>query len=157
GMKIRVVMSAAVATVALCLSMNGRAEVPLRADELPSDLQGVGINEQLNKQAPLDIAFKDENGNDVTLKDYLKPGRPIILTPVYYNCPNLCNLVLNGMVNGLNDVEWSAGKEFEIVSFSFNPNETPKLASAKKSAYMTQYRRESAKEGWHFLTGTQEN
>lgn len=130
---------------------------PLFPDELPKGLEGVGIIEKLNETAPLDIPLKDEQGNDVTLRDFLQPGRPVILTPVYYNCPMLCNLTLNGLVNGLNEVELSAGKEFTIVTFSFNHNEGPKLADVKKRAYLTQYKRETAKEGWRFLTGTEEN
>jgi protein SCO1 len=130
---------------------------PQMPDKLPKELEGVGIFEKLNETAPLDIPFKDENGKDVTLRDYLQPGKPIILTPVYYACPMLCNLTLNGMVNGLNEVDLSAGKDFTIVSFSFNPREEPKLAEVKKRAYLTQYKRDTAKDGWHFLTGTQEN
>ena len=69
----------------------------------------------------------------------------------------LCNLILNGLVDGLNKVEWSAGEEFEIVTFSFNPEEGHKLAEVKRRAYLTQYRRETAKQGWPFLTGSEEN
>lgn len=127
------------------------------SDELPRELEGVGVFEKLNETAPLDIPFKDENGKDVALRDYLQPGKPIILTPVYYQCPMLCNLTLNGLVNGLNDIDLSAGKDFTIVTFSFNHNEQPKLAEVKRRAYLTQYKRESAKDGWHFLTGTEEN
>jgi protein SCO1/2 len=141
-------------SLALALGLSGsqRAHAQLRANEVPPELKGVGITEHLGETVPLDIHFKDEQGNDVTLRDYLKPGRPVILTPVYYECPMLCNLTLNGLVDGLNDVELSAGRDFEIVSFSFNPKEQPKLAEVKKRAYLTQYHRESAKEGWHFLT-----
>lgn len=133
------------------------AEVPLLANELPPELQGVGIVERLDQTAPLDIPFKDESGKDVTLRDFLKPGRPIILTPVYYECPMLCNVTLNGLVEGMNGIEWSAGREFEIVTFSFNPKEGPQLADVKKRAYLTQYKRETAKQGWHFLTGAQQD
>jgi protein SCO1/2 len=131
-----------------------KSEPPVIADELPPELEGVGIVERLDQQAPLDLPFKDETGRNVTLRDFLKPGRPLILTPVYYRCPMLCNHLLNGLVNGLNEVEWSAGKEFSIVSFSINPNEGPEVADVKKRAYLTQYKRQSAKDGWHFLTGS---
>jgi protein SCO1/2 len=134
-----------------------RAEVPLIADKTPKDLEGVGITEHLNETIPLDLAFKDENGADVKLRDYFTPGKPVILTLNYYNCKMLCNLTLNGMVDGLNGVEWSAGKEFQIVTVSINPAERPELAHAKKSAYLTQYKRDSVKGGWHFLTGDQAN
>ncbi|MCI0364248.1 MAG: SCO family protein [Phycisphaerales bacterium] len=134
-----------------------RAEPPVTAADPPREFEGAGITEHLNEMAPLDVPFKDENGKDVTLRSYLKAGRPIIVTPVYYTCPGICNDVLNGLVNGLNDVEWSAGKEFEIVTFSIDPNDQPKLADLKKQAYLTQYRRPTAKDGWHFLTGTKES
>ena len=143
----------------LCVSLTARGQqpAPQMADELPRELEGVGIFEKLNETAPLDVPFKDENGKDVTLRDYLKPGQPIILTPVYYQCPMLCNLTLNGLVDGLNEVDLAAGKEFTIISFSFNPKEEPKLAEVKRRAYLTQYKRDTAKDGWHFLTGTEDN
>ena len=141
---------------AAALGAAARADVPLLADQLPKELQGVGIVERLDETVPLDLPFKDENGKDVTLREYLKAGQPIILTPVYFNCPMLCNLTLNGLVDGLNEIELSAGKDFQIISFSFNPKEGPQLAEVKKRAYLTQYKRETAKDGWHFLTGTQE-
>jgi protein SCO1/2 len=147
------------ALCALGVSCAAQAQLPppQMPDELPKELEGVGIFEKLNQTAPLDVPFKDENGKDVTIRDYLQPGKPVILTPVYYQCPMLCNYTLNGLVGGLNDVDLTAGKDFTIVTFSFNPAEQPKLAEVKKRAYLTQYRRETAKEGWHFLTGSEEH
>lgn len=129
------------------------AQVPLKADELPSELEGVGVTEHLGEIIPLELSFKDETGRDVTLNQLLAPGRPVILTLNYYRCPMLCTLTLNGMVDALNELEWSAGKEFDIITVSINPDEKPDLADVKKQAYLTQYKRESAKTGWHFLTG----
>src|SRR5882672_4200846 len=138
------------ALAACCFApLRSRAQVP--SQKPPKEFDGAGITEHLGETAPLDVRFKDETGKDVTLRDYLKPGRPIILTPIYIQCPMLCNLTLNGLVNGLNDVELSAGKDFEIVSFSFNHREGPELAEVKKRAYLTQYHRDSAQDGWHFL------
>ncbi len=155
GQLLRVVCGCA--AFSLCCFASAQAPPPIPPDEIPKGLEGVGIKENLGQVAPLDTPFLDENGKEVTLRGYLKPGRPIILTPVYYKCTMLCSPLLNGLVNGLNDVELSAGKEFEIVTFSFDPSEQPELAEVKKRAYLTQYTRESAKEGWHFLTGTEEN
>jgi protein SCO1/2 len=128
---------------------------PYSAESVPRELEGVGITEHLNQTIPLDLEFKNESGQPVKLGELLKPGRPAILTLNFFRCAMLCNLTLNGMVNALNDVEWSAGQEFDIITISFNPNEGPQLADVKKRAYLTQYRRETARDGWHFLTGDQ--
>ena len=123
--------------------------------QTPRELEGVDIVQKLGDKLPLDLRFTDEKGNIVTLGDYIDGDRPIILTPVYYNCPQLCTLVLNGLVDGLNQVELQPASDFEIVTFSFAPEETTELADRKKRAYLTQYRVEGAKDGWHFLTGDQ--
>src|SRR6185503_5120881 len=101
---------------------------------------------------PLDLVFRDENGSAVRLGDYF--GRkPVVLALVYYNCPMLCNQVLNGLTSALGVVSFDVGKEFEVVTVSFDPRETPQLASSKKETYIQWYKREGAAEGWHFLTG----
>lgn len=141
--------------VAALVSMPAFAQLPI--NKTPFQLAGVGIVERLNETIPLDIEFTDQNGKTVRLADYFNQGKPVILTPVFYECPMLCNLILNGLVDGLNDVEWSAGEEFEIVTFSFNPREVHKLAEAKRRAYFIQYRRETADQAWPFLTGSEEN
>lgn len=144
--------------VVLCaaaLMTTARGQSPV--DALPSDLEGVGVDEKLGERIPGDLVFTDETGAEVRLQDYFDAGKPIILTPVFYNCPQLCTLVLNGMVSGLNETKWSAGEEFEIVTFSFKTGESPELAHIKKKAYLTQYHRESAREGWHFLVGSDES
>jgi len=141
--------------VLLILPSNAIAQRP--SDAVPYELEGVGITERLNEKAPLDVTFTDDNGNTVRFGDYFKAGKPVILTLNYFRCPQLCDLTLNALVDGLQEVEWSAGKEFQIVTVSFNPSETTKLANTKKRAYLTEYTREGAKDGWHFLTGTQEN
>lgn len=147
----------AVTIAAAALGGSARGQSQYSADEKPAELEGVGIDEHLNQAIPLDLRFADESGKDVKLGDYFKPGKPVILTLNYFRCPMLCTLTLNGLVDGLNDVEWSAGQQFEIVTVSFNPAEGPELAHAKKEAYLTQYKRASAKDGWHFLTGDQAN
>jgi protein SCO1/2 len=128
----------------------GRAEPP------PKELEGVGVTEHLNAQIPLDLTFKDEDGRTVKLGDYFNRGRPVILTLNYYRCPMLCSLQLNGMVEGLKGLDWTPGKEFEIITVSFDPLETPELAKAKKRSYIGEYGRPGVSEGWHFLTGKKE-
>ncbi len=126
---------------------------------LPTALQTVGIDQKLGEQLPLDDQFKDENGNNVRLGDYFKKGRPVILALVYYECPMLCNQVLNGLSGSLKGINFDAGKEFEIIAISFDPRENDKtdLAKNKKANYVERYGRAGAEDGWHFLTGTQDS
>jgi protein SCO1/2 len=123
----------------------------------PKELEGVGITEHADAQLPLDAVFNDENGQPVRLGDFIGGDRPTILTLVYFNCPMLCTLVLNGLVDGMKDLQWSAGKEFQVVTVSFDPKENATLARQKKQNYLKMYGRAGADEGWHFLTGTEEN
>src|SRR5688500_8027067 len=124
------------------------------AHQLPTPLNRVDFKQRLNEQLPLDLPFKDENGTTVKLGDYF--GRkPVVLAFVYYECPMLCTQVLNGLESALRVLNESAGKEFDVVTVSFDPRETPVLASGKKMAYLDRYKRPDAERGWHFLTGTQ--
>lgn len=124
---------------------------------LPKVLDQVGIEQKLDAQIPLDTEFKDENGNIVKLGEYFKSGRPVILALVYYECPMLCNEVLNGLTGGLKGISFDAGKEFDVVAISFDAreNEKPNLAKNKKENYVNRYERPQTAAGWHFLTGTQ--
>jgi protein SCO1 len=122
----------------------------------PAGLDGVGITEHLGAALPLDAPFLDENGTAVKLGDYFH-DKPVILNLVYFECPMLCSIVLNGMVEGLQKVDYMPGKDFEIVTVSFNPLETPALAKLKKQNYVKSYGAPEAAAGWHFLTGAQES
>ncbi len=119
----------------------------------PSILREVGIDQRLGESIPLDLYFRDENGRDVRIGDYFANGKPVILSLVYYECPMLCTQVLNGLASALDIVTMDAGKEFTVLTVSFNPRETPELAAAKKKSYLERYSRPGAEEGWHFLTG----
>jgi protein SCO1 len=126
---------------------------------LPKALDNIGIEQKLNEQIPLDIEFKDENGNTVKLGDYFGKNRPVILAPVYFECPMLCNEVLNGLTGSLKGVALDAGKDFDVVAVSFDAREydKPELAKNKKESYMNRYGRPGTENGWHFLTGTQDS
>jgi protein SCO1/2 len=124
-------------------------------NKVPEPLEDVGVVEHLDEQIPLDLTFADEAGNPVTLGQYFEGDRPVVLTLGYYRCRVLCNLVIHGVLDSLRDFDWSAGEEFEIVTVSIDPNETPELAAEKKDEYLASYDRESAARGWHFLTGRQ--
>jgi protein SCO1/2 len=134
-----------------------RAERPLRADQTPREMQGVGIEEHLGETIPLDLPFVDDEGRAITLADCFANERPVIVTMNYYRCPQLCTLTLNGLVDALAEIDWSAGREFDIVTVSIAPDETHELANVKKRVYLQQYDRETAAAGWHFLTGTDES
>jgi protein SCO1/2 len=114
-------------------------------------LQKVGINQKMGAQVPLDLPFVDESGRDVTLRQYLR--RPVVLALVYYECPSLCNMVLNGILRSAKSMDLTAGDEYEVIAVSFDPRETPEMAAAKKQTYLKDYKRHGAEQGWHFLTG----
>ncbi|MBI1927913.1 SCO family protein [Candidatus Poribacteria bacterium] len=124
----------------------------LNASAQPDILREVGIDQRLNEQVPLDLVFRDETGKLVRLGDYFGE-KPVILSLVYYECPMLCTLVLNGLLKSLRALSFDVGKEFNVVTVSFNPGETPTLAAAKKAEYIQHYSRPGTAEGWHFLTG----
>ncbi len=124
---------------------------PLNANNDPP--QGVGIDERLDEPMPLDLQFIDDTGRTVTLGEYFDRGMPVVITPVFYRCRNLCSATLNGLAEALNEIEWSAGEDFQIVTFTINPKEAYRLAQVKKRNYLGMYEREQAAAGWHFLTG----
>ena len=120
---------------------------------LPGALLGVGIDQRLDAQVPLDTMVRDEAGRDVPLSTFFHPGKPVLLAPVYYRCPMLCTQILSGMVSALKVVSLNPGQDFEVVALSFDPRDTPELAAAKKENYLRRYRRPNTANGWHFLTG----
>ncbi len=124
---------------------------------LPPALKEVGIEQRLGEPLPLATEFRDEAGRTVKLEDYFASGRPVIVAFVYYECPMLCNQVLNGLTGSLKGMSFDAGKEFDVVAISFDAREfdKPGLALNKKAAYMERYGRPGTEKGWHFLTGSQ--
>jgi len=126
---------------------------------MPEALKAVGIEQKLGSQLPLDTELKDEDGKAVKLGNYFNTGRPVILALVYYECPMLCNQVLNGLTGSLKGMSFDAGKEFDVVAISFDAreNDKPDLAKNKKASYVERYNRPGSEKGWHFLTGTQES
>jgi protein SCO1/2 len=121
-----------------------------------SILTQIGIDQKLDAQVDPNITFTDESGRAVKLGDYYGT-KPIILTPVYYECPMLCSMLLNGLVKAMRVMPFAAGKEFEIITFSINPNETFQLAAEKKQHYVRDYGKPQAADGWHFLSGRPES
>jgi protein SCO1 len=120
----------------------------------PAELvKEIGIDQKLNSQLPLDLVFKNEAGETVKLRDYFGKNKPIILTLVYFRCPMLCSMVLNGLVAGIRPLHFQLGKEYEILTISFDPTDTPEEAQKQKNKYEQLYLRPGVQEGWHFLTG----
>ena len=128
------------------------AYAQLGASTPPPMLRNVGIEQNLNAQLPLDLIFADEAGQPVALREYFS-GKPVVLAFVYYECPMLCTQILNGLLESVRVLKFDMGKEYEIVTVSFDPGEKPKLAAEKKKVYLQQYDRAGAELGWHFLTG----
>lgn len=119
-------------------------------------LKEIRVDQKLDTQVPIDVPFVDSHGTTVTLRDYLKEGRPVVLNLVYYECPMLCNQVLAGTANTFNmlkSVPLVAGQDFEAVTISFDPTETSSLAAEKRDNYLRQYKIPGAEDHWHWLTG----
>ncbi len=148
----RRLLSAALLAILLAGAGLPAAAQGLDSSAPPQELDGIGIDQNLDEQLPLDLKFRDEHGNDVVLGDYFGQ-KPVILNLVYYECPMLCTLVLNGLLRSINPMRFTAGREYEIVTVSIDPHETPELAQRKKAEYMRLYDRPGAEDGWHFLTG----
>ena len=122
----------------------------------PDILQEIGWDQKLGEKIPLDLAFKDETGRDVVLADYFG-DKPVVLSLVYYECPMLCTISLNGLARALEVLSFVPGQEFEVLTVSFDANEGTDLAAAKKRAYMASYdKSDEGAQGWHFLTGSEE-
>ncbi len=124
------------------------------ANVRPPGLKNVGIQQNLNGQIPGDLVFRDETGKTVHLSDYFGQ-KPLILSLVYYKCPMLCGEVLAGLSSALKVLKFNVGDEFDVLTVSFDPKDTPEIGAAKKAEYMERYGRPGTAQGWHFLTGPQ--
>ena len=121
----------------------------LADQQLPPMLEGVGVDEKVGRNVDLNLTFIDETGYPVPLSKYFKAGRPVLLNLVYYRCPMLCNLILNGQTATLREIPWTPGEEYEIVTISIDPSEGFDLAREKKALYLGNYGKPAP--GWHFL------
>lgn len=140
------------------------APAPKLDNTLPKGLENVGIDQKLDTQVPLELTFTDETGATVRLGDLMRKDRPVVLSLVYYRCPMLCNIVLNDMLRSFVSVPLLIGKDYDVITISFDPAETTKLAAEKKRHYVRSYsgggrdqRGADAEHGWHFLTGDAAN
>lgn len=136
------------------VTLLGLAAPDLRAQSsgLPAPLPDVAFEQKLGAQVPLDATFRDESGASVSLGQYFR-GKPVILALVYYECPMLCTMVLNGLESSLRVLQFDVGREFDVLTVSFDTRDTPRLAAEKRANHLRNYGRPGASEGWHFLVG----
>lgn len=125
-------------------------------NQKPEALQDVGIEEHLGEKIPLDLKFANSKGDSVTLGTLMQGDKPVLLNPVYYKCPMLCSMVMDGVFNGIKDLKWTPGKQYNIITFSIDPDEDSKLAASTKDSLMTKLERTNAADGWHFLSGKED-
>jgi protein SCO1 len=145
------------ALVGLALSPAHAVDIRSSSDRMvPPALQGVRIDQKLNAQIPLDAQFTDSFGKPVRLRDILG-RRPALLALVYYTCPMLCDQILRGVVRGIRPLSLAPGRDFDVIAISINPNEGPADGAAKRDEIVKLYSRRVSVEGWHFLTGTEDN
>lgn len=135
------------------LGPSGLKELSAPANVLPQQLETVDVVEHLGDMLPMDIKLKDHDGKDVVLGDYFQTGRPVIVNLVYYGCPMLCGLVLNGLAKGVADLGYQPGEQFEVVTISIDPDETTELAAAKRESILEMANRPDAGRSWTFHTG----
>lgn len=141
------------AAIALCMLLLPFSVTAQLNKQKPKNLQDVGINEHLGEQIPLDLTFAKSNGDSVTLGSLMQDEKPILLNPVYYECPMLCSMVMDAVFEGVNDLKWTPGNEYNIITFSIDPEENYELAASTKDSLIAKFGRESAKNGWYFLSG----
>lgn len=126
-------------------------------DEQRAAFEEIKINEVLGTPVSIeDLEFKDEAGRAVKLAEYFDGETPVIISLIYFGCPSLCGFLLNGMTEALQKLDWNVGNRFKVLTVSIDPSEGSDLAAAKKKSYLEQYGREGAEDGWHFLTGSQD-
>lgn len=150
---------AVVAGVSVAAQSNGPGLRPAPGEvssTMPTALQGVRFDQKLDARLPLDATFKNDRGEVVTLGSHYGT-RPVVLAFVYYECPMLCNQILNGLVSGVGVLDQTVGTDFDVVAISFDARETPVQAAAKKAEYLDRYKRPGSDGGWHFLTGDDVN
>ncbi len=127
-----------------------------QSDKQPDDLKKIDVIEHLGEHIPLDLQFVNSAGDTVWLREYFQDDKPVVLTLGYYQCPMLCNLVWNGLSNGLRNLDWTPGEEYRVLTVSIDPTETSELAKAKRYRYMEDFGKPIPDDGWLFLTGEEE-
>src|SRR5258708_5906751 len=146
--------SAAAAQMTGAPTAGYKREPGMTSSTIPAPLREIGFDQHIGAFVPLDTPFRDEAGKTVRLGDYFGP-RPVVMVFAYYDCPMLCTQVISGLTSGLKTLSLEPGSDFEIVTVSFDPRDTPETATAKKSVFVERYNRPAAAGAWHFLSGDQ--
>lgn len=139
------------ALVTVLSTTSARAQV----NESPRELEGVGVTEHLNQQVPRTAVFRDHTGRTVRIGDYFDGRRPVVLNLAYHRCPMLCSMVLNAVIRTLSRTQWSVGDQYDVVTLSIDPRDTPEVAAQKRTRVLAAYNRPTAERGWHFIQGTE--
>ncbi len=146
---LRSILVTASALTALAAAPSARAQVNV----VPRELERIGVDEHLGARVPLDATFVDHEGHPVRLAQYFSGNRPVVLNLVYHRCTMLCGMVLNGVIRSLKEAEWTVGQQYEVLTISIDPRDTPQVAAAKRERVLAAYGRPAARQGWHFLVG----
>lgn len=150
-------LSLLIATIAFSEEKKPWRQHDKPAAEAPPELKDIGITENLGQKLDTSLTFTNEAGQTVALGQYFDGKRPVLLSLVYYNCPGLCNFVLNGATETFSKMDWELGNQFDMVVVSIDPKENAELAQKKKENYLKELKKPGAERGWHFLTGSEEN
>ncbi len=159
-MKVRFVLAALTLIFVFASSSTAYAQYAGATGEKANEqaaLENVGVDEHLDGPVPLDPIFKDEHGKVVRFGDYVDGKKPVVLVLAYHSCKTLCSFVQNAVLDSLKGVPWTVGQEFEVVTLSIDSRDTVAIANGKKTETMASYAREGASNGWHFLTGDDQN
>lgn len=138
------------------LAQRSNRTIP-QAEQNAEMLRQLEIQEQLGEYVPGDIMVTNEEGTEVPLSTYFESGKPVLLNLIYFNCPSMCSLILNGVADAVDQVRWVPGREYEVVTISIDPDEDHVMASNQKETYVNRVNRDGIENGWHFLTSNQEN
>ena len=141
----------------LCLACFATVCASQPRAQLEYELRGVDVVERIGEKIPTDLKFTDDDNREVTIGQYLKPGRPLLITLNYADCPRLCSYQLNDLSRALSEMEWTPGNEFVALTISIDPNENYKRAKQTKLRYLGQVGKAEANKGWHFLTNSDES
>jgi protein SCO1/2 len=141
-------VAGAVLLVATLFSRSTQAD-----PSLPGALEGIGIEDRVGATLPRDVKLRNQEGHDVVLGDYLEGDRPLVVVLAYYECPMLCSMVINGLLDGMKAIEQTAGKDYRVLVVSFDPRDTVETAAKKREAYVRAYGRPIDPRGWDFMVG----
>ena len=143
------------AALAALVTTLAATSVGAQVNESPRELEGVGVTEHLNGQVPRTAVFRDHTGRTVRIGDYFDGRRPVVLNLAYHRCPMLCSMVLNALMRTLTRTIWNVGEQFDVLTVSIDPRDTPEVAAQKRARVLGAYNRPTAERGWHFLQGTE--